>query len=129
MQGLFPGMGGNTDHRQLCEFRAGRLTYDEETKMVTADPRKGEVELFKDADGLVHLTWKDRTTGVVDEDCDIIILPGEATFQVVEKCTTGRVFLIDFGENGQKLFFYLQEPSPDGDAKYFDLIRAQLTGE
>ena len=64
-------------------------------------------------DQLMHFKWKDRTSG--NFEGDYIIFPGDVEFKKVPQCTTGRVFLLKFKENGNKLFFWMQEPKADKD--------------
>eukprot|EP01125_Pyxidicula_operculata_P005005 TRINITY_DN1845_c0_g1_i1.p1 TRINITY_DN1845_c0_g1~~TRINITY_DN1845_c0_g1_i1.p1 ORF type:complete len:321 (+),score=65.38 TRINITY_DN1845_c0_g1_i1:119-964(+) len=81
------------------------------SRLVTADKRKGLVQL-KNADGLMHFVWKDRTTGT--EEDNLIIFPSEATFRKVEEAQ-GRVYLLEFKTSDKKLFFWMQEPKEDQD--------------
>jgi len=105
------GAGGA--QKPLVEFRAGKMNFDETTKKVTSDKRKGLVQLTQSgADGLIHFSWKDRTSGVVEND--LIVFPDEAVFKHVKQCATGRVYLLEYKTSSRKLFFWMQEPS---DAK------------
>eukprot|EP00668_Euglena_longa_P002446 GGOE01002852.1.p1 GENE.GGOE01002852.1~~GGOE01002852.1.p1 ORF type:complete len:249 (-),score=67.58 GGOE01002852.1:566-1204(-) len=90
-----------------------------EDGLVKADPRKGLVSLVLH-EGLVHFQWKDRKTGAAEED--LIVFPQEATFYRVEKCTSGRVFVLDFKDNTRLFFYWLQEPSAARDEEYADTI-------
>ncbi len=47
---------------------------------VTPDKRKGLVSLYQD-DQLMHFTWKDRSTGTLEDD--LIIFPDDCEFQVM----------------------------------------------
>lgn len=43
----------------MLEIRAGKMIYDKEKKLVTADKRKGKIALVVE-DGLLHFQWRDR---------------------------------------------------------------------
>jgi len=58
-------------------------------------------------EGLLHLTWKNRETNAVEDD--LIIFPGEATFQKVGQSPEGRTFVLKFSSSDQKHFFWIQD--------------------
>jgi hypothetical protein len=82
---------------------------------VKPDKRKGQISLVM-RESLMHFQWKDRTTGTIEDD--LIIFPEEATFYKVEKCTTGRVFLLDFKDSTKLFFYWMQEPNDAKDAEH-----------
>lgn len=51
----------------LLAIKAGRAFRRENTNTVEPSPVKGAIILTAGEDGLFHFTWKNRTTGVVDE--------------------------------------------------------------
>eukprot|EP00088_Acartia_fossae_P018640 TRINITY_DN20763_c0_g1_i1.p1 TRINITY_DN20763_c0_g1~~TRINITY_DN20763_c0_g1_i1.p1 ORF type:complete len:361 (-),score=137.53 TRINITY_DN20763_c0_g1_i1:99-1181(-) len=67
-------------------------------------------------DQLMHLQWKDRTSGTVEDD--LILMPDDVEFKAVPACTTGRVFVLKFKGNDKKMFFWMQEPKTDKDEEY-----------
>jgi len=93
------------------EFRAGRMNFDDTTKRVIADKRKGLIQLVQATDGLMHFYWKDRKSG--QNESDLIIFPDEAIFKRVKQAS-GRVYLLEFKTSSRKLFFWMQDQS---DAK------------
>lgn len=94
------------------EFKAGRMDWD--GRMVTADKRKGKIVLFtSEEDQLTHLTWFDRDKN--EQVTDLIVI-NDAYFERVEKCTTGRVYILRFTSSDKKMFFWMQEPKEDKDA-------------
>jgi len=101
--------------KALVEFRAGKMTYNVPTGRVTPDKRKGLVQLTQAADGLIHFIWKDRTTGVAEDD--LIIFPEDAVFKKVKQVPKeqGRIFLLEFKASNRRLFFWLQEPKDEKD--------------
>jgi len=64
----------------------------------------------------MHLKWKDRSTGTVEDD--LILMPDDVEFKAVPACTTGRVFVLKFKGNDKKMFFWMQEPKTDKDEEY-----------
>lgn len=80
---------------------------------VTADKKKGLLLLSKEADGVMHLKWQNRTSGKVEDD--FLIMP---TCQTFTKVDTGReadrVFLLQFENPKTRRFFFW---SQDGDAE------------
>ena len=58
--GLFGSSRGQETSKYLVEFRAGKMTFNSSTKMVTPDKRKGTVMVHQADDQLMHFMWKDR---------------------------------------------------------------------
>jgi len=83
---------------------------------VKPDKRKGMVMLQQSEDALIHFCWKDRTSGVVEED--LVIFEGDAEVKKVPQCTTGRVILLEFAGSSNRNFFWLQEPKKEKDDEY-----------
>ena len=86
------GTGGSSKSKNLVEFKAGKMTL--KGKMVHPDKRKGLVYVYQSDDSLMHFCWKDRTSGVVEDD--LMIFPDDIETRKVAQCTTGRVFLMKF---------------------------------
>ncbi|XP_069181785.1 proteasomal ubiquitin receptor ADRM1-like [Procambarus clarkii] len=82
-------------------------------QMVYPDKRKGLVYLYQADDSLMHICWKDRGTGTVEED--VIIFPDDCEYKRVSQCTTGRVYVLKFKSSSRRLFFWMQEPKTDKD--------------
>lgn len=51
----------------LLAFKAGRAFRREGTNFVDPSPNKGAIIVTNGEDGLLHFTWKDRTTNQVEE--------------------------------------------------------------
>ena len=108
----------------LASFRAGIMTISNGT--ATADTAKGYVTLTQALTGLVEVRWQpiDASSGSGAPQPKTIAIPhGEATFEKVEKCTTGIVFALCL--NGSKdpqmtHLFWLQEPN--GAEKEADIV-------
>ena len=101
---------------------------------VTADPAKGSIELYRDADQMMYFVWRNRTTNAVSPNDELVVVPGDYTWKRVHqcksvfyfapllstsfaytRCSTGRVFLLSF--YGDKRFFWMQEPNANKDAE------------
>lgn len=96
------------------EFRAGRMDWD--GRMVTPDKRKGKIVLTTvEEEQLMHFNWIDREKNEVAVD---LIVINDAYLEKIEKCTTGRVYLLRFTSSEKKLFFWMQEPKTDQDAEF-----------
>lgn len=95
------------------EFRAGRMDWD--GKMVKPDKRKGKIVLStSEEEQLMHFQWYDREKNEVATD---LIVINDAYLERIEKCTTGRVYLLRFTSSDKKLFFWMQEPKTEKDAE------------
>ena len=62
---LFGNSAGRNQSKNLVEFRAGKMTV--KGKMVHPDTRKGLLYVHQSDDSLMHLCWKDRTKGTVED--------------------------------------------------------------
>eukprot|EP00756_Hemistasia_phaeocysticola_P002827 Hpha_TRINITY_DN11906_c0_g1::TRINITY_DN11906_c0_g1_i1::g.20832::m.20832/K06691/RPN13; 26S proteasome regulatory subunit N13 len=111
-----PAPGGPSP---VLEFRAGKLYKSGRT--VRPDRRKGLVQLWVEETGL-KLKWLDRRSQIVEDD--IFLFPGEVTWQRVPQCTTGRVYVLDFGP--RQLFFWMQEPDAEQDDQYAKKINEYI---
>lgn len=105
--------GGGTDGVPHVAFKAGRMNYDEETGQVTADERRGMLQVVTGTDLLTHLQWRTRPGGGVDADHDLIIFPGLAEMKPVTSAPTGsRVYVLKWIDANTRMFFWMQ----DGDS-------------
>lgn len=95
----------------LVEFRAGKMDWN--GKMVTPDKRKGKIILMSgEDDQLMHFQWMEREKN--ETAIDLIVI-NDAYLEKIEKCKTGRVYLLRFTSSEKKLFFWMQEPKSDKD--------------
>lgn len=100
-----------TTTKNLVEFRCGKMRM--KGRMVSADKRKGMFYIYQSDDSLIHLCWKDREKGKVEDD--LIIFPDDCEWKKVPQCTTGRVFVLKFNSSSRRMFFWMQEPKEDKD--------------
>ncbi|XP_072743015.1 proteasomal ubiquitin receptor ADRM1 isoform X1 [Anoplolepis gracilipes] len=111
---LFGNNASRGASKNLVEFKAGKMTV--KGKMVYPDTRKGQLYVYQSDDSLMHFCWKDRTTGVVEDD--LIIFPDDCEFKHVPQCKTGRVYLLRFKSSSKKFFFWLQDLKTDKDEEH-----------
>jgi len=113
MTALF-GNAAVADSKNLVQFRCGKMHLKGTT--VTADKRKGLLYIYQSDDSLMHFCWKDRTSGVIEDD--LIIFPDDTEFKKLPACTTGRAFILKFKSSSRKFFFWMQEPKDDKDEEH-----------
>jgi len=121
---LFGNASARSSSKTLVEFRAGKMTMNASTKLVSPDKRKGLLSIYQSDDTLMHLTWKDRGTGTLEDD--LIIFPDDCEFQAVPACTTGRVFVLKFKTSSKLMFFWMQEPKADKDEELCKKVNDSL---
>lgn len=119
---LFGNSGSQRGVKNLVEFKAGKMNLKD--KMVQPDKRKGLVYVYQSEDTLMHFCWKDRQTGIVEDD--LMIFPDDIETKKVTQCTTGRVFLMKFKSSNKKLFFWMQENEVEKDEKLWRKVNDYL---
>ncbi|KAJ6508930.1 adhesion regulating molecule [Mycena sanguinolenta] len=107
----------------LLAFKAGRAFRRENSNIVEPSPVKGAIILTSGEDGLFHFTWKNRTTGVVDED--LILFPSDASFVKVPQ-SSGRMYVLKFSSSNQRHFFWLQDASTARDEEFVTNVNKLL---
>lgn len=108
--------------RNLVEFKAGKMELRD--KMVHPIKKKGLVYLRQSDDNLMHFYWKDRQSGVVEDD--LILFPDDCEVKRVKECTTGRVYVLKMKSSDKRMFFWMQEPSSDLDDDHWKKINEML---
>lgn len=113
----------STTTRNLVEFKAGKMEMRD--KMVHPIKKQGLVYLRQSQDdNLMHFCWKDRQSGVVEDD--LILFPDDCEFKRVKECTTGRVYVLKMKSSNRKLFFWMQESRTDKDDEFCKKINEML---
>lgn len=116
------GASSQTRSKNLVEFKAGKMNL--KGKMVQPDKRKGLVYVYQSDDMIMHFCWKDRTTGIVEDD--LMIFPDDVEIKRVAQCTTGRVYIMKFKISNKKFFFWMQETDTDKDEKLWKKVNDSL---
>lgn len=112
-----------TTSRNLVEFKAGKMEMRD--KLVHPIKRQGLVFLRQSPDdNLMHFCWKDRQSGVVEDD--LILFPDDCEFKRVKECTTGRVYVLKMKSSNKKMFFWMQESKTDRDDEFCKKINEML---
>ncbi|KAI9633084.1 proteasome complex subunit Rpn13 ubiquitin receptor-domain-containing protein [Dioszegia hungarica] len=102
----------------LISVPAGRChRRSPDSKWVDPAPEKGSIEM-KFEDDLMHLWWKSKSTGSIEDE--LIVFPGEATFEQVKQDPTGRTHILKFSSSDQNYFFWFQRANKSTD------LRAQV---
>lgn len=113
----------STSSRNLVEFKAGKMEVRD--KLVHPIKRKGLVYLRQSPDdNLMHFCWKDRQSGIVEDD--LILFPDDCEFKRVKECTTGRVYVLKMKSSDKKMFFWMQESKTDRDDEFCKKINEML---
>ncbi|CAK9784447.1 hypothetical protein CC85DRAFT_259001 [Cutaneotrichosporon oleaginosum] len=90
----------------LVAVPAGRsLRRSDAAKWVDPQPEKGVIEVSIDQ-GIVNFTWRNAATKRAEDE--LLIFPGEASFERVAADRTGRSFVLKFSSSNQVHFFWLQ---------------------
>ncbi|BEI86175.1 hypothetical protein CcaverHIS002_0604620 [Cutaneotrichosporon cavernicola] len=85
---------------------AGRsLRRSDNAKWVDPLPEKGIIEVNLDQ-GIVNFVWRNKATSCAEDE--LLIFPGEASFERVAADPTGRSFALKFSSSNQVHFFWLQ---------------------
>ena len=134
----FPAMfgmgGGGGAPEPLVKFKAGRCELEPLSGAqagsfnVTPVPKKGEVQVVRNDEGMTQFVWKDRTTMQVDPTCDHLVFPGDAQFEKIE---TGReadrVFSLQFTANrSRRFFFWMQDKDASKDEERVASVNAHI---
>lgn len=100
-----------TDSQTLLAFKAGRSFRRAGTNFVDANLTKGAIVLSNNDDGLLHFMWKEHATGTLGED--LILFPGDATFEKVTQAPGGRTYVLRFESSDQRHFVSRLRPGPN----------------
>lgn len=75
---------------------------------LSADKRRGLLQLIRDAEGMMHLQWKDRRTNAVG--FDLSVFPDEWEYALVKQCDGPRIIRMRFkqGVVSKDHFFWIQ---------------------
>lgn len=131
MSSLFPadaGMGNvlNTQPTPHVSFKAGMLTRNETTNLVTADERKGIFQIITSPEeGLTHVQWRARNQSTPDPD--LIVFNGDTEMKRVSSCpAAARVYVLKWREADKRVFFWMQGKDPSADEGLIAQVNAIL---
>lgn len=106
-------------------FKAGILNRDESTNNVTADSRKGVIQLITE-ESLLHLQWRPRNSSTVEHD--LILFPSENEVKLVTSApASARVYVFKWRGESQRFFFWMQEKDPTKDESIIAQLNSILT--
>ncbi len=96
----------------LVEIKAGMVNKSEREGgaklFLSADKRRGMLQLIRDQEGMMHLQWKDRRTNAVG--FDLSVFPDEWEYALVKQCDGPRIIRMRFkqGVVSKDHFFWIQ---------------------
>ncbi|KAH3668134.1 hypothetical protein OGAPHI_001888 [Ogataea philodendri] len=98
------------------KFKAGKVDYNEETKVYTPNPVKGEIVISQSDEGdeFYLFVWKprDNTVSGIDSE-ELLVIAGDVTWKKVKSCKSGRVYMLTFLSSGAKNLFWMQDINQD----------------
>lgn len=116
-----PGPNSNSQEEEgktILSFKAGKMDTVLQPNgkyLITADPRRGEINLVFEMPSTLKLEWKDRRTRQVAVTDSWLVIPED-------RCTFGpvptgrekndRVYLLQFGSNPDRRFFFWMQDNP-----------------
>lgn len=98
------------------KFRAGRVLYDEQSKVATPDHVQGQITIqpSQEEESFYDFEWSPKENAVDVEKEELLVIPGDVTWKQVA-CPTGRVFELKFLSSGARHLFWLQEVNDNED--------------
>ncbi|EME29091.1 26S proteasome regulatory subunit RPN13 [Galdieria sulphuraria] len=112
-----------TGNHNSILFQVAMGTAQLQNKRIISEPRKGTLLLCWISDEL-HLQWKNRETGVIEQD---LKLSSDALFQRVEGVQDGNIYVLKDCSKTNKYFYWLQErPTIEKDGDYYAFQIQQL---
>lgn len=104
----------------VLDFPAGYASYDLASKNVTPRPGAGHIIVSKDStDPYYSFAWEPRDGFIPTEEIGarepLLLIPGDASWVHVKKCTSGRVFALKFESSDKREFFWMQTKNGSKD--------------
>ncbi|KAI9804320.1 MAG: hypothetical protein M1833_007127 [Piccolia ochrophora] len=132
----------------ILTFKAGICDLDPSATppKVKPRPQPGYIYLYSE-DELMHFCWRPRTAFLSSPELDLVMVPGDGTFQpynrgdsgAAKEPSNGRIFILKFSSSSQRHLFWLQAKtqSPTGQLNWFsprdlklgDVVNQLLQGE
>ena len=117
--------------KPFVEFKAGMVKNESReggTKLwLKADDRRGMLQLMRDAEGMMHLQWKDRISSATD--FKRTVFPDEWIFSIVEQNSDARIVRMKFKQTASVTkdhFFWMQEAKNDKDQENIDKLNEYI---
>ena len=98
--------------KPFVEIKAGMVNKSDREGgaklFLSADKRRGMLQLIRDQEGMMHLQWKDRRTNAVG--FDLSVFPDEWDYALVKQCDGPRIIRMRFkqGVVSKDHFFWIQ---------------------
>jgi hypothetical protein len=98
--------------KPFVEIKAGMVNKSDREGgaklFLSADKRRGMLQLIRDQEGMMHLQWKDRRTNAVG--FDLSVFPDEWEYALVKQCDGPRIIRMRFkqGVVSKDHFFWIQ---------------------
>lgn len=113
----------------VLDFPAGYALYDSSSKNVTPRPGTGHIVVSKDSDDpYYYFTWEPRDGFTPTEEISarepLLLIPGDASWVHINKCTSGRVFALKFESSDKREFFWMQTKNDSKDKNLGALSKA-----
>lgn len=106
------------NNQPIVLFQVAMGTAKLENKRILSDPRKGTLLLCL-INSELHLQWKCRETGVVEQD---LKLSKDTLFQRVDGVQDGNIYVLKDNTSGKKYFYWLQQQTTkERDGAYYAL--------
>jgi len=116
----FGALGGAPAAQPLVTFKAGKMEPQDKGNnkfLIVPDLRKGQVNLIKGDDQLIHFQWKDRKTQTMVDD--LILFPDDAVFKKVKTGKEAdRVYLLQYKGSNRRFFFWMQDANCEKDEEH-----------
>ena len=61
-------------------------------------------------------------------ELELLVTP-DFTWRRIDKCTTGRVYLLECKSADREFFFWMQEPEEEGDSELEEKVKKAIRGE
>lgn len=109
---------------KVCTFFAGRCNYDPASKKVSADARRGKVEVKKAiGDNTIDFEWSERNSR--HSSLTRKIIPSFGEWKKCKDCKDGRVYILQIPQ-ADPLFFWMQEVEETTDEEMAKKINEAL---
>ncbi|KAH3677132.1 hypothetical protein WICMUC_001887 [Wickerhamomyces mucosus] len=101
----------------IINFRAGRVIYDESTKIATPDAIQGEITIkpSEEEESFYSFEWKSKETTNADIAEELLVIPGDVQWKHIKEAETGRVFELSFLSSSARHLFWLQDINDNDD--------------